>query len=234
MNTGHSATRQGHAGSIASCLGNRPAVGYERNRFARPLARRLEAAFVLVLVGSLGHSGLVAAQENAAGTPVRTVSAAACRAEPRPLADFAAIADATPGSFAQRLDGTPVARAIPPDGGVPAEPEVVEAIDAALQQIGACTATRDVRLFSALWTDTLFRETLSGVDLSDILTGTPEAVAEPLPVPTVDAVRLLPDGRFAAMVRSDQGRGIAVFVEAAGRYLLDDSFDLTADGTPTP
>lgn len=162
------------------------------------------------------------------------VDPADCRAEPRPLADFAAIADATPGSFARLLDGTPVATVVPPEGGEPVAPEVAAAIDAALQQIGACTATRDVRLFSALWTDAFFRETLSGGDLGDVLTGTPEAVTEPIPVPTVEAVRELPDGRFAATVRSEGGRGIALFVEQDGRYLVDGSFDLTPDGTPTP
>lgn len=150
------------------------------------------------------------------------------------MEEFAAIADATPGGFQQLLEGTPLPTAVPPEGGEPVAPEVAEAIDAALLQIGACTATRDVRLFSALWTDAFFRGTLSGVDLGDVLSGTPEAVTESIPVAPVEAVRELPDGRVAATARSEGGRGIAVFVEQDGRYLLDDSFDLRPGGTPTP
>lgn len=176
----------------------------------------------------------VAAQEGALATPPGMVLASDCQAEPRPLEDFSAIVDATPGSFAELLEGTPIATAVPPTGGVPAEPAVVEEINTAIEQIGACTATTDVRLFSALWTDDFFRRTLSGTDLSNVLGATPVPIQEPIPLPVIDEVRVLPDGRITAMGRSEDGMGVFVFVESEGRYLLDDSFNLSLDGTPTP
>lgn len=188
------------------------------------------AAALVLLVGSPA-----AAQATPVATPAQAASAADCRAEPRPLEDFAAITDATPGSFAQQLDGTPLATAVPPTVGEPADPEVVQRITATLEQIGACTATTDVRRFSALWTDDLFRRSLSGVDLSNVLTATPVPNAQPVPLPVIDSVRVLPDGRVAVVGGPEGGpRGVLVFVESDGRYLLDDSFDLTPNGTPVP
>jgi len=201
--------------------------------------RRVAVTAIGLLAIPLALYGAVPtpAQGSEAATPTRTVSAADCQVDPRPPEDFDAIADATPGSFAQLLEGTPAATVVVPTDSVSAEPEVVEAVTAAIEQIVACTATGDIARFSALWTDDYFRRSLGGAsssaELSTILALTPVAVAEPVPLPVVEAVGILPDGRVAVETRNQNGRGLSIFVESDGRYLLDDSSPLE-EGTPTP
>lgn len=179
------------------------------------------------------------AKEGAAtATPgVAVVSAADCRAAPRPLADFDAIAAATPLSFPEVLRRAESRNRIgtPPAGGVPADPATVAGVTAAVEQLYACLLTVDLRRYASLLTDENFRRNFAGLDPRVVsATPTPNSTRLPLALSQIEEVQVLPDGRVAVEIRAERGRSLSIFVEANGRYLLDVGFELADGGTPTP
>lgn len=94
--------------------------------------------------------------------------------------------------------------------------------------------TGDSRRYAALLTDDFMRRSLGWVHRGLFADGPPEPSPLRVPLPSIEAVRGLPVGRVAAETRNHHGRGLAVFVVADGRYLLDDAFELPEDGTPAP
>lgn len=179
-----------------------------------------------------------AGQGGATPTPDGTaVSAADCRAEPRPVADFAAIAAATPLSYPEVLRRAEAMNQIgtPPAGGVPADPAVVAGVTDAVKQIFACLLTEDFARYASLLTDDNFRRNFAGLDPRAVqATPNPSSMRVPLPLYQIEEVRVLPDGRVTAEIDAERGRSISVFVESDGRYLLDGGFELVDGGVPTP
>src|SRR5215218_2082376 len=180
-----------------------------------------------------------------AGTPaaVRDVPAAAeCTVEPRSKDELRALlreASATPVLDSPAASPTP---AIVPTGA-PADEQTVAEISATWRQFIACISAGDQARMFALFSDDMVRrqflvDVAFGVTedaLFDFLSATPV----PLPldqsapiVPFAD-VRVLSDGRVAVVGPGELGRGdVRIFVKEGDRWLLDEWFDLTANGTP--
>lgn len=191
------------------------------------------SVWLLACVVQLLNPVAVPARQATAATPAAetsvsepgTVDPVECRDEPRPLADFFALADITPTS------ATPAPRGSgpPPEGGIPAAPVVVAESYEAVRHLTACGTTRDTRFVTALWTDDFFRRSLSGVDLDDVLTPAAPVTAR---LPGMVSVRVLPDRRVLVETRTGAGTEFLAFVEQDGRYLLDDLFERTDTAFP--
>ena len=186
----------------------------------------------LVVVRSPG----VGAQE---GTPTAglDVSAAECSVAPRSEDElrtlFRAVA-ATPILDSPDASPTP---AVPPTGA-PADEQTVAEINATWRQVVACISAGDQARMFALFSDAMVRRQFV-VDVAfgvteDALFAYLAATPVPLPpdpsVPFVpfDDVRVLSDGRVAALGPGEQGRGeVRIFVKDGDRWVLDDWFELT-------
>ncbi len=133
--------------------------------------------------------------------------------------------------------------------GEPADAETAAAIEAANRELLACTNAYGFLGLVAVSTDDHIRFVLaydiaSGMDeetVTEFLTAAPESPTPEQSVALVDVrdVTVLDDGRIGAVVVGDEpGVGDVtlyfIFVEENGRYLLDEQFDLPADGTPAP
>lgn len=193
----------------------------------RPLVRMI--AFLL-LAGFVPMAA--AAQESSPVDDFVSPDPAACRVTPRTLDDLR-------GFLPSPADeGTPSAIAAPPSPvppeGVPADPEIVEAITAVTYELYACLNANDFLRVFALYTDGYMTRSFVSEDIAPEaidLFGTP-IPAEPADKRTSVAVRdvqVLDDGRIGALVvsRSPYADGADVptyyiFVEQEGRYLVDD------------
>lgn len=177
-----------------------------------------------------------AAPGSVAATPT---SAEICDVERRPVEDLTVLADEPPGLLMQFREavGTPFVRPIPELEGVPAEPHVVAGVTATIQDLFACGNAGQMLSVMALSTDDYLRRALGGMPADIYL-----AMATPGPIPAehqpvlllVGDVGMLPDGRVVATTRSSQSTTVNIFVESDGRYLIDDNFDVSQAGTPTP
>lgn len=175
-----------------------------------------------------------------AATPVpevAVVSAEDCRAEPRPLDDFDAIAAATPLSYFEVLLRAQIADrpGTPPLGGVPADPAVVAGVAEAIKQQYACLLAGDLARFTALLTDDNFRRNFDGLDprvVSEALV--PNPIRLPLPLYQIEEVLVLPDGRIMVRIQRERGPTLHFYVESNGRYLLDGGFEVVDVATPMP
>lgn len=116
------------------------------------------------------------------------------------------------------------------------------AITATSEEIVACINTGDFRRIAALMTDenfALFFGLFSGGSEPEAVMELATPAASPPPEQqavslAIEEVRILADGRVAAISRGDRVRHLIVFAFVDGRYLLDGNFDLPAAGTPTP
>lgn len=133
--------------------------------------------------------------------------------------------------------------------GEPADAETAAAIEAANRELLACTNAYGFLGLVAVSTDDHIRFVLaydiaSGMteeSIAEFLFDTPEPSTPEQSVALVDVrdVTVLEDGRIGAVVVGDEpGVGDVtlyfIFVEENGHYLLDEQFDLPADGTPVP
>ena len=174
-----------------------------------------------------------------------------CTVAPRSLESLAGLSG-TPAGFggtpAAGVAGTPaVATGGLPDPatGQPAGAATIGAVTAVLRQDLACTnAGENLRVF-AVRTDRFIAELL-GAGTAPALSGEIYAIlATPLPYPpaqqvtlvAVEGVRVLPDGRVTAVVRTaapEPRRSGVLFVPAGGSYLIDrvDRLPDLPPGTP--
>ena len=147
---------------------------------------------------------------------------------------------------------TPTATDPPPfvqPEGEPADAETAAAVEAATRELLACTNSYGFLGLVAVASDRHIHDVLA----QDLATGvTEEAMAEflavtpevPTPEQSVALVdvrdaMIVDEGRIGAVVVGDEpGVGeltlYLIFVEEAGRYLLDEQFELAMNGTPTP
>ncbi|MDP9364352.1 MAG: hypothetical protein M3Q10_09055 [Chloroflexota bacterium] len=124
-----------------------------------------------------------------------------------------------------------------PVDGVPADPTIIEAVTATIEEEVACLNSGDFLRAVALWTDELLRKELGGLDEAILA-----QLATPASVPpenrattvSVDNVRVLNDGRVTAVTQIGDTEAAMVFVKSDGRYLIADNIELPDAGTPTP
>ena len=180
-----------------------------------------------------------------AGTPeasLDVITAAECTVAPRAEDELRALfreAAATPVPASLESSPTP---AIAPTGDAADEQTVAE-ISATWRQFIACISAGDQARLFALFSDDMVRRQLV-VDIAfgvtedalfDFLSATPVPlpVDQSIPVVPFDDVRVLSDGRVAVVGPGEQGRGdVRIFVKEGDRWLLDEWFDLTGNGTP--
>jgi hypothetical protein len=181
-----------------------------------------------------------------AGTPPAgpdAISPAECTVEPRSTDELRALfreVAATP--LPASLDASPGTAVAP--AGAPADDQTIAAINATWRQYLACLTAGDQARMFALLSDTMVRRQF----VVDIAFGvTEEALfaflaATPVPIPPdqavtfvpLDDVRVLNDGRMAAVGPGDGGREeVRIFVKEGDRWLLDEWYELAEPGTPT-
>jgi hypothetical protein len=199
----------------------------------RCLLALVAALFSLVVTGAPGAGAQ-------AGTPTASADAptpAECTVAPRSADELRALfreAAATPIPASPEASPTP---AIAPEG-VPADEQTVAEITATWRQYIACISAGDQARMFALLSDAMVRrqffiDIAFGVTedaLFDFLAATPEPLPPDQFVPFVpfEDVRVLSDGRVAALGPGEGGRGdVRIFIKDGDRWLVDDWFDLT-------
>src|SRR5215211_5661106 len=198
------------------------------------------ALFSLLVVVAPG----VRAQEGTPEASLDVATAAECTVAPRSEDELRALfreAAATPIPASLELAASPTP-AIAPLGD-PADEQTVAEISATWREFIACISAGDqARLFALFSDDMVLRQFVVDIAfgvtedaLFDFLSATPV----PLPldqsatIVPFDDVRVLSDGRVAVVGPGELGRGdIRIFVKEGDRWLLDEWFDLTANGTP--
>ncbi|HEY7032163.1 MAG TPA: nuclear transport factor 2 family protein [Thermomicrobiales bacterium] len=209
---------------------------------------------VVVAVAALAAPLLVRAQEaTPVGSPTANPLAPApedCTVEPISLDRLTPLI-ATPVPAVEPAAspvGSPTPFAMPE--GRQADEATVSAITAAVHEYFACVNAGDYARAFALFSDDLLREYLAGAiaggsTAQQILDGLPPA--QPLPADQrtliygIDDVRVLPDGRVAALVIGDDlskpnppGPALIYFVEVDGRWLGDGFVSTEEIVTPSP
>jgi hypothetical protein len=198
------------------------------------------ALFSLLLVGGPG----VRAQAGTATADQDVASAAECTVAPRSEDELRALfreAAATPIPTSLELAASPTP-AIAPLGD-PADEQTVAEISATWREFIACISAGDqARLFALFSDDMVLRQFVVDIAfgvtedaLFDFLSATPVPLPldQSTPIVPFDDVRVLSDGRVAVVGPGELGRGdVRIFVKAGDRWLLDEWFDLTANGTP--
>jgi hypothetical protein len=135
-----------------------------------------------------------------------------------PDASLAATQARTRGGLEIKLADVPA--------GEPAEPEVVAAIEEVLGRIADCeqrVATSHA-IPSGFFTDDYFRrEILHGRTYDEGITGSMAPMVGLKAATSVDEVRVLADGRYAALIMTTETTGyLMVSVERDGRWLIDE------------
>lgn len=191
------------------------------------------ALFALVVAGAPGVSAQDSTPTAGPDVPTPAECTVAPRSEDELRALFREVA-ATP--LPASLEASPAPSS--PPAGAPADEQTVAEINAAWRMNLACLSAGDQPRMFALYSDAMVRRQL----MVDIGFGvTEEALftflaATPVPLPPDQAapfepltdVRVLSDGRVAAVGPGDQGRGdVRIFVKDGDRWLLDDWYDLS-------
>src|SRR5215217_7343076 len=204
-------------------------VGHLRHRF-------LAIVVALCSFVAIGVSG-VGAQN---GSPVAVLDVPApaeCTVQPRSADELRALfreVAATPIVDSAAASPTP---AVPPTG-TPADEQTVAGINATWREYVACINSSDQPRMFALLSDDMVRRQF----VVDVAFGVTEDAlfaylsATPVPIPPdqsapfipLEDVRVLGDGRVAAIGPGEQGRGdVRIFVREGDDWLLDDWYDLS-------
>ena len=204
------------------------------------------SAIALLALLALLAVGLAPTAAQEAGPPggLDFPDPAGCTVEPRTVEELRALfraAAATPAA-----DASPAARPTPAalPAGEPADDQTVAEVDAAWREFIACINAGDFRRTFALVSDDKLRrdfaQDFAAGETEDSLIGffaaTPAAL-EPdhrAPFIALTDMRVLPDGRVAAVGPGETGQGeVLIFVAEGGRWLVDDQFDRSPPATPT-
>lgn len=198
---------------------------------------RCQLAIIMVLF-ALGVAGVpgVGAQDSTPAAALDVPAPAECTVAPRSMDDLRALfreVAATP--LPASLEASPAPDA--PPTGAPADEQIVAEVNAVWRMYVACLSAGDQPRMFALYSDAMVRRQL----MVDIGFGVTEdalftfLAATPVPLPPDQAasfepltdVRLLSDGRVAAVGPGDQGRGdVRIFIKEGDRWVIDDWFDL--------
>lgn len=169
---------------------------------------------------------------------------------PRPLSDFRLLTEElTPTPSDQAA--TPIAASPAVTGQPVTDRHIIAAVTTTVRRQVACLNAGDFARVTALYSDEAFLRSFSGpgADASDevlesLLAPSPVPPDQRLHLPSIENIRLLPDGRVTAEIVSTTAsitselRQRAAFVPSDGGYLIDrvttvSRSDATA-ATPTP
>lgn len=225
----------------------RPDSSLATGKWVQRMSRTILVPFLVATIGAtLGRTIAVAESPESVlmATPA-AANPADCRVRPRPIDDFVALADGPPGFHLSVMQGTPAASPVVPPGGTAADPAVVTAVTATVNELAACINAGDLRRVAALYTDPAFawffrgpQETFDDLDREEFVA----SAATPMPLPTeqwarvssVEAVTVLPSGQVTARVEGFGGEGVTFFRLAGDRYLFDIADNEAGVGTPIP
>jgi hypothetical protein len=199
--------------------------------YARQNGRAGRGVLLLLLVALLlggGPSGAAVA----GGTPI-VPEPEECRVAPRPLDALEAAANAPPVAVASATPELPPN----PTGWLEVDPAVADRTAATVREFVACRNAGDAGRTAALLSDDHLRRLSEGIGGLEALLGPLSATPVPVPPERRFALRSVEDygrtvdGRVGAIVVVDGpaasapetvGRALYLFVEAGGRYLIDD------------
>ena len=201
-----------------------------------PVAAAVVAGFLVL--GAVG----VAAQEASPPAGMEFPDPAECTVEPRSADELRVLIQqaATPSAQASPA-ASPTPAALPP--GEPADEQTVAEINATWRGFIACVNANDFpRVFAFVSDDKLRRDfvaDLAGGATEEMLveffgaTPTAHGPAERAPFLPLTDMRILTDGRVAAIGAGETGQGeVLIFVREGERWLIDDQFELQPGGTP--
>jgi hypothetical protein len=215
--------------------------GAQRRRSGLAARKGLRGHSLLAGVGALLSLAVVGSPgvEARDGTPAARdtiVTPTECTVAPRPEDELRALFRETAATpIPASLEASPAPAA--PPAGTPADAETVAAVTATWREYLACLSAGDQARMFALLSDAMVRRQFV-VDIAfgvteDALfaylaaTPIPMAPDQTIPIAPFTDVRVLPDGRVAAVGPDEQGRGdVRIFVKAGDRWLLDDWYDL--------
>lgn len=216
---------------------------------SRPFARPLAAVAGLSLAASValgaGAQAVPATPVGSPGIAAEPPGAEECRVEPRDAAAIARLAGTPRAELAATPDPVGSPAPFEPPAGEPADPATVEAVTATVRELTACGNAGETARVYALYTDAgllrfLAQEGTSAEGTADQI-ATPDAIELPTgasPVPALEAVRLLPDGRVGAVLvigtERVESRSYVVFRLVGDRYLVDDLVPDIETGPGTP
>jgi hypothetical protein len=194
---------------------------------------RLAALGTALAIFLVAASGAPANAQPEPATPSAT-GAAACTVEPRTFDDIA------------NLASTPTAATTPvPDGGAPADPDVVAAVTETVRMAVACANANDPLRSFALFTDRYLAERFGPAHPDDLGSLFAALSRDPTPAADVDALRLVgvrdvkmaADDLVVATVvtenRADRYVDRLVFQRAGDRWLIDQWLPSEDGATPT-
>lgn len=169
-----------------------------------------------------------------------------CQVEPRSLEALTALVASPPaGEATPQAEDTSSAPFVVPEGEA-ADAETVAGVTETAHELFACYNANDLLRVFGLFTEDYLRRSFVAEGITEEALGffaaTPEARApEEREAVAVRDVRVLSDGRIGAflVVRNPQAGAeefadFTVFVEAEGRYLIDDVVFLSSGATGTP
>lgn len=203
--------------------------------------RRLLALYLIVLSAAAMPPHRAGAQEATPAAFPLTPDPVECRVEPPQLGDLQMLV-ATPAAMrGEQASASPTPFAMPE--GEPADEATRAEVLAVLREAVACINAGDYpRLFAFYGPNVIRRFVEEGLQLEQVFTIPVQelAPAQRTVIIEVQEVRLLPDGRVAALIIGDDptnenpaGPTLFFFARIGDRWLIDEFVQIGTAGTPT-
>lgn len=210
---------------------------YQQARTTRRIGQVvvLTLGALLASVADVGHT----ARASAALVDRQVASTEACTVQPRRERDLIRLALAPEGIARSLVTALPVATPEPPPPGVPADPEIVAAVNATAEQLVACYNAGDLKRLFALYSEEYLYIVWGGFAgpspgraqireaLAFMATPVPQSPGDRISLVSVQDVQELADGRVMAVLNLSTGSLLATFRYTDGWYQLDWAYSLS-------
>ena len=205
------------------------------------------AVFVLAALMDPAGGRSVTAREAGPTPAPALVDPVPCQVEPRPVGEIVALAGTAvavlptaPGTAAGSIATPPPARF---PAGEPADPETAAGVTATVFEVFACLEAGEFARAYALCSDEFVRREVGPLTEEDLAflegVGFPNAAERTPPALAVHEIRVLPDGRAAALVvveapEAPGPRRVGYILAWGGeRWLIDETItDVLVEATP--